>query len=113
MNILFGNSEATFKMWRGINAYSTEAFDIKVWENEFTHVNINYLLQAIQSNFHILLRESIFQRKLFHNMNSFAPSDFVRFTFKSNSYDLDFTSIFDQVYDCLDEKSMESFNDLC
>lgn len=68
LNIIFGNTEATFRIWRNLNSYAQEMFQVKIWENEFTDIHVSYLLLAIQCHLKIVLSNEIHQRKLFKSM---------------------------------------------
>ncbi len=46
-------------------------------------------------------------------MNTFETSDFERFQFDSTIYNLEFTEVFDEIHECLEEDSLDSFHNLC
>lgn len=88
MNIVFGNTDPTFRLWRNLNSSAIEKYHIKIWDNEFTDINTGYLLQAIQTHLKILLSYQASERRFFQSTNSFDPRDFIRFNFDGKVYDL-------------------------
>ena len=98
LNIVFGNTEPTFRLWRNLNSSAIEKYHTKIWDNEFTDINTGYLLQAIQNHFKILLAGQVVDRKVFKGTATFDPRDFIRFDFDFSIYNLDFTNIFDQIH---------------
>jgi hypothetical protein len=89
--VVFGNTESTSRLWNNLNSFSRKYFNAPVWSNDFSDFNIQYLLQALQSNLNIVLHENIFSRQLFKSSQSFQENDFVGFEFSGRIYDLDFT----------------------
>lgn len=69
-------------------------------------------MQAVQSHFKITLSDEIHKRTFFKSGSTLADSDFIRFSPAITIYNLDFTSTFENIYDCLDQKNAESFGEL-
>ena len=55
LNAIFGNGEGTFRVWRGLNNYSSKHYGSTIWEDSFTDINIGFFLQAIQYHLKIVL----------------------------------------------------------
>ena len=113
MNVVFGNSEPTFRVWRSLNAFSSKHFGGEIWDSDYRTINTGYFLQAIQNHLNITLRPSIFQRRLFHSMNSLDLEDFESFVYDVTPYNLDFTQQFEDIHEHLEEVTKESFHSLC
>ena len=113
LNLLFGNSESTSRLWRNINVYSEGHFGARVFEKNFEEMNVPYLLQALQSNLKIVLAPSIHSRTVFTSMETFQVIDLQGFEFEASIYSLLFTDTYQDIEDCLEEQTTESFHDLC
>ena len=113
LNIVFGNTDPTFRLWRNLNSSAIEKYHVKIWDNQFTDINSGYLLQAVQSHFKILLSYQASERRFFNSTNSFDPRDFIRFNFETKIYDLEFTSLFEEIEEYLEDHSLDSFQGLC
>lgn len=70
-------------------------------------------MQAVQHALKISLASNISDKKPFKHMNTFDPKDFLQFQFDTTIYNLDFTDIFEEIHECLDKPTFESFHNLC
>ena len=91
LNVVFGNSEATFRVWKGLNNYSQKHYGSVIWQQTYTDINKGYFLQAIQYHLKILLSENILQKELFSSMKTVEEKDFIRFQIDVSTYNLDYT----------------------
>ncbi len=67
LNVVLGNSDATFRVWKGLNNYSLKHYGSTIWQETYTDINKGYFLQSIQYHLKILLNENILQKTLFTN----------------------------------------------
>jgi hypothetical protein len=112
LNVVFGNTQDTAQLWKRINKVSMERFGVAVSEADINGANIPYLMQAIQTHLKIVLHDSIHQKRYFQSPHTFEPQDFKRFEFDTNIYSLDFTNLFEEIEECLDFETPDSFYNL-
>ena len=112
MNVIFGNSQDTALVWKRINRVCQDRFGVAVEERDINEANIPYLMQAIQTHFKIVLNDSIHRKRYFQSPQTFDSQDFRKFDFDTNIYNLDFTNLFEEIEDCLDFETPESFYNL-
>ena len=102
LNVVFGNTQDTAQVWRRINRTSQERFGLAVSEGDMNGINIEYLMQAIQTHLKIVLNDTIHRKRFFTSPQTFDPQDFRRFEFDTNIYNLDFTNLCEEIEDCMD-----------
>ena len=71
-----------------------------------------FLMQALQTHLKIVLNDSIHRKQYFKSAQTFEPQDFRRFEFDTNIYNLDFTDLFEEIEECLDFNTPDSFYNL-
>ncbi len=59
LNVIFGNTESSFRLWRNLNQTARQTFKTNIWENDYKMINFSYFLQAIQLNLKIVLSPQI------------------------------------------------------
>ena len=112
LNVVFGNTQDTAQIWKRINRVCQARFGIAVSEADITGANVPYLMQALQTHLKIVMNDSIHRKRHFQSPQTFDPQDFKRFEFDTNIYSLDFTDLFQEIEECLDFSTPESFYNL-
>jgi hypothetical protein len=70
LNAVVGNGDGTFRVWRGLNNYSSKHYGSPIWTEEFNDINIGFFLQAIQYHLKIVLSEDIHNKTYFQSMKT-------------------------------------------
>ena len=69
--MVFGNGEATFRVWRGLNNYSSKHYGSNIWEETYNDINNGYFLQALQYHLKVVFDQGIHNKVYFKSNKTF------------------------------------------
>lgn len=70
LNVVLGNTDSTFRLWRSLNGLCRTSYGCDCWHEDFSQLNLPYLLQALQTHLGLVLAPSAAARPCFSSTNS-------------------------------------------
>ena len=70
LNVVLGNTDSTFRLWRSLNGLCRTTYGCDCWHEDFSQLNLPYLLQALQTHLGLVLAPSAAARPCFSSTNS-------------------------------------------